>query len=289
MICLPLISCVRTIREEDLFHPRREPAAAWQGAVTPGTGPSGLAFRAVEIRMETGGPSTEPGANGSLRGWAVGPPGARRSAIYYYGNAETVLGSRPIVERFARDFDVEVLVIDVRGYGFSDGVPSLDALLADGLRMFDVYVADPARPPGPLFLYGHSLGSAAAVHVAASRPTAGLILEAPPTSAAEVVPTWRRHYPWFLRWAIRLEADAGLRARRPQPVERIRDVSAPLLVLHGDQDDVVPPEFGRRMFDAAPGPDKTWCPVPDTGHIHAPFHPAGADAIRRFLDRLTPR
>ena len=272
LIALACTSCTTVVREQDLFHPRRMPADAWKGHTDAG----GLRWEPFEVPLE---------GTAALRGWLVGSDRYRRSFLYYYGNAETVLESRGIVEWFALTFETNVLAVDYRGYGFSDGAPTMDALADDGLRVYDAFMSRPGRSAGPVFLYGHSLGAGVAVHVAARRPTAGVVLESPPTSAADVIPGWRRLYPWYMRWMIQVKPDRALIERHPQPVEEIREVKAPLLILHGGKDDLIPQEFGRRMYEAAGSEYKYWCPVPEAGHNNTPRHPEALKAVREFVEK----
>ena len=92
-------------------------------------------------------------------------------------------------------------------------------------------------------LYGESLGTGLAVKLAAQWPVAGLILEAPPGSVADVA---QAHY-WYLpaKW---------LTLDRWDVFPEMAQKTAPLLVLHGARDKTVPQRFGRRLYEAAPEP-----------------------------------
>ena len=121
-------------------------------------------------------------------------------------------------------------------------------------------------------LYGESLGAAVAVRLAAERDVAALILEAPPTSVAEVA---QYHYPFV---------PAALLVRdRFDSLSRIAAVKAPILVLQGDRDTIVPPRFGRALFYAAPEPKEGWF-SPEAGHEDLARYGA-LDAVVDFLRR----
>src|SRR5207244_11581175 len=105
-----------------------------------------------------------------------------------------------------------------------------------------------------LILYGESLGSGVAVELAAGRDVAALILEAPFTSVAEVA---QCHFPYVP--AARMVID------RFDSRSRIGRVSAPILVLHGERDRIVPVRFGRALFDAASEPKERWFAA-EAGH-----------------------
>ena len=123
-----------------------------------------------------------------------------------------------------------------------------------------------------LVLYGESLGSAVAVEVAATTPVAALVLESPFTSIAALA---QHHYPYVP--AMLLVRD------RFDALSRIGRVTAPILMLQGDRDRVVPARFGEALFAAAPEPKERWR-APGAGHEE--LGPAGAlDAVVAVLER----
>ena len=126
--------------------------------------------------------------------------------------------------------------------------------------------------PDRLALYGESLGSAVAVYLAARRDIAGLVLEAPFTSVVEVA---QYHYS-FVPASVLVHD-------RFDSISSIGKIKAPILVLHGDRDRVVPPRYGRALFDAAPEPKEFWF-APEAGHEDLALFGALDTAIA-FIDR----
>src|SRR5712672_2453603 len=126
--------------------------------------------------------------------------------------------------------------------------------------------------PNRLVLYGESLGSGVAVYLASQREIGALILEASFTSVAEIA---QYHYSFvpasLLLWD------------RFDSFSRIGNVKAPILLLHGDRDRVVPVRFGRALFEAAPEPKKFWF-SPEAGHEDLARFGA-LDAVAAFLER----
>ena len=127
-----------------------------------------------------------------------------------------------------------------------------------------------------MVLYGESLGSGLAIDQASNKRFAAVVLEAPYTSIADVA---QDHY-WFLpaRWLTRDRFDS---------LSKIKQINAPLLILHGNKDQVIDPEHGRRMFAAASEP-KTAVFVPGAGHNDLYESDVGATVID-FLQRLSTR
>jgi hypothetical protein len=127
--------------------------------------------------------------------------------------------------------------------------------------------------------------------VAANRPVAGLVLEAPPTTAPEVIAVWSRTLlPWYVRWCMRLEPDATLRAFDRYPLQVVPRVTCPLLVLHGDRDTTIPAALGERVYHAAGSPTKRWVLVPGAGHndLRIDRQPA-VGALAEFIASVRPK
>ena len=187
-----------------------------------------------------------------LHGWFISAPGSHAVVLWCHGNAGNVIHrlahAAPLYQR-----GISVFLFDYRGYGRSRGTPSEPGLARDALAAYNVLVEQRGVPPERIVLFGESLGAAVAGDLAAQRRCAGLILESPFPSVAAVA---RAHYGLPLNWL--------LRARYPL-AERLPRVHAPVLVLHGDRDDIIPLALGRRVFEAARQP-KDWYLIAGAGH-----------------------
>src|SRR5206468_3966514 len=132
--------------------------------------------------------------------------------------------------------------------------PSEDGLAADARAAREWLAAQPEVDPHRIVYFGESLGAAVTIGLALQRPPAALVLRSPFTSLADVAAV---HYPW-------LPARRLLLDRYPS-IDRIASVSAPLLVIAGDRDDIVPESLSRRLFDAAVQP-KRYVVIRGAGH-----------------------
>ena len=187
--------------------------------------------------------------------------------LWFYGNGENIARIWPIV----RDFQppgASLLVLDYPGYGGSEGRATERALYEAADLAYQELKRRPDVDSLRIYVYGRSLGTAVATHTAATHPVAGLILESPFTSAREMS---GQHYGIFPRFLLRLRLD------NLANVSRIR---CPLLVFHGADDRLVPPEMGRRVAQAAPGPTEL---VLIEGAGHNETYDAGG---RRYRDKL---
>jgi uncharacterized protein len=177
-----------------------------------------------------------------LIAWHVPPRGDRPVVLYLHGNGGA-LSHR--AERFrALTADGTGLVaIDYRGYGGSTGRPAETGLLIDAEAAYAFAASH--YPPARIAVWGESLGTGVSVALAAERPIGRLVLEAPFTSAVDLA---ARHYPFVpVRWLMKDQFRSDL---------RIASVAAPLLVLHGARDMIVPIEFGERLFGLAREPKR---------------------------------
>lgn len=204
--------------------------------------------------------------------WAKARPG-QPTLLYFHGNGGSLAGRAERIAAYqARGRGV--FMMSYRGYGGSGGRPAEADNVRDGVAAYDALVAEGVEP-ARIVLYGESLGTGVAVQVAGRRPVAGVILDAPYTSIAEV---GAMHYPWL---PVRL-----LMRDRYDSITVIGNIRAPLLVLHGDADLVIPVEMGRRLYAAAPEP-KTLAIIPGAGHAdHYLF--GSFDIVQDWLDRTLP-
>ena len=204
-----------------------------------------------------------------LAGFIV--PGAAAPApavIYFGGNAEEA--SWTLAEaRWPRDY--ALAAVNYRGYGKSEGEPGERALTQDALAIYDAIARRPDVDAKRIVVYGRSLGTAVAVHVAAARPVAGVILASPFDS---LVGVGRQHYPWLpVSLLLRHRFDAASLARR---------INAPMLALVGDADTIVSPVRSRALFDAWAGP-KTWQAIAGANHNDLGASAAFWDSVVAFL------
>jgi fermentation-respiration switch protein FrsA (DUF1100 family) len=199
--------------------------------------------------------------------WHVPPRSGQPVVIYFHGNAE-VVANQVVRHRDLIAGGAGLLALSYRGYMGSTGTPTEDGLLRDAEAVYQF--AASRYTWDRIVLWGHSLGSGVAVALAATRPVAKLILEAPFTSTADVAASMFPIVP--VRWLMHDQYHSD---------QRIGAVKASILILHGDRDMVVPIALGERLFALAPEP-KRFVRYPGGGHDDLDAYGAGAEA-RRFI------
>lgn len=200
--------------------------------------------------------------------WHIPPRDETKPVVVYFHGNGGALKLR--VSRFA-SLAAEgfgVVGVSYRGYGGSSGTPTEDGLIADGVAAYEF--AAKRYTPARVALWGESLGTGVAVAVAAEAPVAKLVLETPFTSAADVGASVYAFLPVRLLMKDQFRSDL-----------RIKNVKAPVLVLHGERDSVVPIAFGERLFAMIAG-EKKFARFPGGEHYDLDRH-GGLKATVEFL------
>lgn len=203
--------------------------------------------------------------------WHAEASPGRPTLLYFHGNAGGLETRTERIRKYMAQ-GLGVFMMTYRGFGGSTGKPSEAANVADAKLTYDTLVASGVAPRD-VILYGESLGTSVAVQVATARDVAGLVLDAPYTSMVELAAL---HYPLIPgRWFM---------IDRYETRRHIRNVKAPLLILHGELDTIVPVAMGREIFALA-APPKVIKTFPGAGHAdHYVF--GSYEAVYGWIDLL---
>jgi fermentation-respiration switch protein FrsA (DUF1100 family) len=195
----------------------------------------GLTYEDVEI----GTPDGE-----RLHGWYVNAPSAPGVVLFFHGNAGNISHRLESIAIFHR-LGLDVLIVDYRGYGQSTGRPSERGTYRDAQAAWDYLVDSRGIAPSNIVIFGRSLGAAVGAWLAARTRPAGVIVESGFTSGADMA---KRIYPFY---------PAALLTRLKYPViEYLAGLTSPLLVVHSRDDEIIPFEMGRTLYEAAPQPKR---------------------------------
>jgi fermentation-respiration switch protein FrsA (DUF1100 family) len=202
--------------------------------------------------------------------YAPAAPG-RPTLLYFHGNAGNLASRSERVRRYVQR-GYGVLFMSYRSYGGSTGTPSERANVADALLAYQALIED-GIDPDDIIVYGESLGSGVAVQVAAQVEVGGLVLDAPYTSIVDVAAL---EYPYLPVRPFMLD--------RYETIRFLPKVKAPLLVLHGEDDRVIPVEMGKAVYAAA-NPPKEIATFPRAGH--SDHHLYGSyEEVFRWIEAL---
>ena len=217
-----------------VYFPTKYPEGPWQAQTL---------LHATDVWLDT--------ADGvRIHAWWIPSDGASLVTLHLHGNGGN------ITHRYLRFQEIAaagsaVLALDYRGYGKSHGRPTETGLYRDADAAYD-YLLQTGFRPDQIVIHGESLGTAVAVDLAARRPCAAVVLEAPFTSAKDVAQTVVPVIGPMLIWGFDSRA-------------KIARIHAPVLLVHGDRDKVIPLRLGQDLSAAAHEPKSFWL-VPGAGH-----------------------
>lgn len=242
-----------------IYYPMRYPAGDWTAGAALGAEDRWLVSK-DGVRIHA---------------WWIASPEAPLATLFLHGNAGNVTHRVPHAQRITRAGS-SLLLVDYRGYGRSEGTPGEDGLYADADAAYGSLLAS-GYQPHQIVLHGESLGTAVAVELAVRRGCGGVVLESPLRSVGRIAGGILPFVGPLLVGGFDTES-------------RIARLRAPLLVIHGNRDEVVPFSHGKAVFAAAPEPKWFW-EVPGGNHNDL-LYAAGAayeERLREFYAKLISR
>lgn len=201
----------------------------------------GLAFENVSIPTEEGE---------RIHGWYIPhQPSPRGVLLFFHGNAGNISHRLDSIRVF-NDLGLDVLIVDYRGYGESSGKPSEQGLYEDGEAAWNYLVSERRLAPEQVIVFGRSLGAVVAARVASHHTPGALVIESGMTSGIDMA---RRLYPFLpARLVTRLEFPM---------LEFVQAIRCPVLVIHSRDDEIIPFDMGRALYEAVPGEDKSFLEI----------------------------
>lgn len=218
-----------------------------------------------------------------LHGWYArrGGGGARGCLLWFHGNAGNISHRYRYMTMFTHRLPVDVLMVDYRGYGKSEGRPSEAGIYEDARTGWDYLTVHRGLTPDRILLLGTSLGGVPAIDLAQSVRAAGLIVQCGFTS----IPAMARHlYPI----PFALLPSSWIR-HRMDSLSKMPQVNCPTLIVHGTEDTLVPPAMARAMYEAAGSKAKQLVMLEGVGHDD--LYEAGyvyQQALAEFVDSHLP-
>ena len=174
-----------------------------------------------------------------VHGWYFPHPKARATILHLHGNAGNLEDRRDLVKRL-RELGVNVMAIDFRGYGKSEGSPGEAGLYADSRAAYDWLLTKTTADK--IVIHGESLGGGPACELASTAPCGGLVVQSAFTSARDMAP---RVLPWFPKFLVRTKYDNR---------EKVAKIACRKLFIHSRRDEIVPFDMGQALFAAAAEP-----------------------------------
>lgn len=187
-----------------------------------------------------------------LHGWWVPLPGAP-VFLWFHGNAGNISHRLENIKLLHDLVGVQVFIFDYREYGRSQGRISREGTFLDSAAAYNFVTATKSMPANDIVLFGRSLGTALATDLAAKNPCRALILESAFTNSSDMAKLFA---PFLFDWRPKVPYDN---------LGKIDKVKVPVLVIHGNYDEIIPVEMGRRVFAAANSPKDLYI-IPGAHH-----------------------
>jgi fermentation-respiration switch protein FrsA (DUF1100 family) len=278
-ICVLLCACLSgylmLFEDSFIYFPAKYPEGVWERE--PPRAREGRIVAQVEDVQLTAADGVR------LHGWystpRIGRAGGaldavetRATLLYLHGNAGNISHRYDFINELV-GLPANVLIIDYRGYGKSEGHPTEAGLYMDARAAWDYLTTARAIPAAQIVIFGESLGGAVAIELATKVEACGLIVQSSFTSIADMA---GEVLPFVPRFLIRTKMDS---------LSKIASVSCPKLFIHSQADEIIPYRLGRRLFDAA-RPPKQFYEVKDAPHNltntigGAPYD----EALRAFIN-----
>ena len=212
-----------------------------------------------------------------INSWFFPRADSSKVLLFFHGNAENIgtgLGRTKILSSLG----LNIFAVDYRGYGKSEGSPDEEGVYRDAEAAYRYLRDQRGFLPRDIIIHGASLGGAVAIDLASRVECGGLIAESTFTSAREM----GRH-------AFLIPLFAYVPKSQFKSVAKIATVRAPILIIHGKRDELIPFSMGEELYGAAAGP-KTFAPLEFAGHndillVNVEVY---LDALRTFLSTLPP-
>lgn len=257
IVALLLLAGCATFERRMIFIPSRRLEAD--------PGKLGLTFEEFSLKA----------ADGPLvHGWLIPLSPESPVILLCHGNGGNI-SHRLEKLKLLRKAGASVALFDYRGYGRSTGTPSEQGTYRDAETVHRWLVEEKKVPASRIVIYGESLGGGVAVELARRRPSGGLVLDSVFTSTVDM---GKRVFPWLpVRWIVRFKYDS---------LSKIGEAAVPVLVMHSQDDEIIPFGMGRALFAAAPLP-KSFFEL--RGGHNDGFLLSGdgyVEAVRKFLRSL---
>jgi len=176
-----------------------------------------------------------------LHGWLIPTNYGSPTLLFFHGNGGNIADRLFKINNFYK-IGANVFIIDYRGYGLSEGKPSEAGIYKDAEAAFDYLLTRKEIDPKKIVAYGASLGGAVAVDLATKRDLAGLIIDSSFNNAASMA---KRIMPFVPSFLFKTKLDSA---------KKIKNMTIPKLFIHSKEDEIVPFELGRKLYEGAPLP-----------------------------------
>ena len=195
----------------------------------------------------------------------------KKTLVFFHGNAGD-LRNRIYKLNLLKKFDINFLIVAYRGFSGNEGSPTEEGLYQDARDTLS-WLKKKEIKDSQIVIYGESLGTAISAEVAQNKKFAGIILESPFTSMVDA----GKHYYFYLPVSLLLKD-------RYETLKKLKNIKIPILIMHGENDKIVPFHMGKRIFEEANEPKYFYFPKDDDHMME--YNENLTNAIGEFLELI---
>ncbi|MCL1088395.1 lysophospholipase [Shewanella profunda] len=216
-----------------------------------------------------------------LGGVLITQKNAKFTLIYFGGNEFRINTNGADVATTLSQFDNNLLIVDHRGYGMSQGSPNIETLKQDAESVYDFVKSQPELSQLPIIVHGLSLGSMIAGNLSNQRPLDGLVLEGSLTTVKDMID---KQIPWYATPFIDFQLNDKL--ANINNLVCVANYTEPLLVIVGENDNTTPKALSEALFAQSKSTNKQLYIVPNKGHGNAMLSPDFSKHYQAFIHSI---
>ncbi len=203
--------------------------------------------------------------------------------LLFHGNGEVATDYDDLRPFFTKILGVNVMIVDFRGYGSSEGIPSISSMIADAPAIFSSYrgFLDRKECAGPILLYGRSLGSASVIEIAANYRNKGHTIQ-----SLIIESGFSRVKPLLQLLGVPADLTKDPEIEQNDNREKVKNVTTPTLVIHGSEDFIINWRHGQELYENVSTDRKKFILIEGAGHNTILMFPAYQDAVRDWIANL---
>tara|TARA_A100001011_G_scaffold109724_1_gene116293 strand:- start:7357 stop:8178 length:822 start_codon:yes stop_codon:yes gene_type:complete len=195
----------------------------------------------------------------------------KKTLVFFHGNAGD-LRNRIYKLNLIKNFDINFLIVAYRGFSGNEGSPTEEGLYQDARDTLD-WLNKQKIEDRQIIIYGESLGTGVSTEIAQNKKFAGIILESPFTSMVDA----GKHYYFYLPVSLLLKD-------RYETIKKLKNIKIPILVMHGENDKIVPFHMGKKVFLEANEPKYSYFPKDDDHMME--YNENLLEALNKFLKSI---
>ena len=201
----------------------------------------------------------------SLEAWTMTKPQAKANIIFFHGNGGNLNNVIKFFNTMADSVSANILAVTYSGYGLSDGKPSIQGIIDDGDAAYSYYSIN-FNNDLPVYVIGYSLGGFAVLNIATRHKVDGVVTISTFSSSYDLMQYLVKHKsPVLLRPFLKPVVDK--KVFQLDNVALAKKLQVPVLFIHGEKDDFIPPFMCKKLFENCPNPSKQQAYINGANHI----------------------